>query len=360
MRFADFPRQYAATHRFTLGVPEGFVVSADGERVVFLRCASGRERRRLLWLHEHGSERLLFDPAPDPVGVTGFAADRLARVVACVVDGQLWLVRTDGGAPRRLPAVGRVRDPRPCPDGDLVAYVSDKALRVISVDGAGDRPLAVPERAEVSYGLADLIAAESLGRSRGYWWSPAGGALLVARVDTSMVTGWHLADAAHPERAPRVLRYPAAGTANASTSVHLVTIGGGSRQVRLPVAAAPPQPATNRTDRWRDPRFEYLLTADWDADGPLVSVQSRDQRTLWVLAVDVGSGEAAVRAQLTDDAWVQVPPGAPARLGGAWARRTSRSTRCSGASAIGCCSPAAPSPPRPTCGRWTSVGGSSG
>jgi len=44
-RMADsFPRRSARTARFTLGAPRAFQVSADGERVTFLRSSSGTDR----------------------------------------------------------------------------------------------------------------------------------------------------------------------------------------------------------------------------------------------------------------------------------------------------------------------------
>jgi hypothetical protein len=40
----SFPRLYARTLRFTLGVPRSLSVSADGSRVLFLRSPSGTSR----------------------------------------------------------------------------------------------------------------------------------------------------------------------------------------------------------------------------------------------------------------------------------------------------------------------------
>ena len=45
--------------------------------------------------------------------------------------------------------------------------------------------LAVPEGKDVTYGLAEFVAAEEMARTHGFWWSPDGQQLLVARVDTS-------------------------------------------------------------------------------------------------------------------------------------------------------------------------------
>ncbi len=43
---------------------------------------------------------------------------------------------------------------------------------------------------------------------RGYWWSPDGDALLVARVDDAPVQRWHIADPANPDRDPDRRRLP--------------------------------------------------------------------------------------------------------------------------------------------------------
>src|SRR3984957_4737232 len=116
--------------------------------------------------------------------------------------------------------------PRPDPTRTTVAYVHDGALRVVGVDDRGDRAVAEPDGPEVTYGLAEFVAAEEMGRTRGYWWSPAGDALLVARVDTSPVLPRYICDPATPDRPPRQIAYPAAGTANADVSLWLVGLDG--------------------------------------------------------------------------------------------------------------------------------------
>ncbi|MFH8516102.1 prolyl oligopeptidase family serine peptidase [Streptomyces gelaticus] len=322
-----FPRQFARTRRFTLGVPREFTVSPDGDRVLFLRSESGVVPRVQLWMHERGEERILAGHAaaggdekameaerirPEPTrarsaGVQSYATDRHVRVVAYTVDGSLWTVRTDGGLPRRIQTVGPVRDPRPSPDGTRIAYVTGGALRVVGTDGAGDRPLAEPENTETTYGLADYSAVASIGRSRGYWWSPDSSALLVARVDTSVVERRYLSDPSDPGQLPRSVRYPAAGTANAITSLHLVTVAGGHTPVRLPRQAPEKEAPANSWGL----AFEYVVTADWQSSGPVISLQTRDQRTMWVLRVDPVNGSAERLSQQADESWVEFPPGAP-------------------------------------------------
>ncbi|WP_432095759.1 prolyl oligopeptidase family serine peptidase [Streptomyces sp. bgisy100] len=317
MDLDDFPGQLARTRRFSLGVPREFTVSPDGRRVLFLRTSGGRDPvGRLRVQEEDGSEGLLADPlaldggteTPEEElvrrerageasdGVTAYATDRRAELAVFALDGSLWAVRTADGQPFRVPAAGPVVDPRPSPDGRHIAYVTGRALHVVDLASGEDRSLAEPEGPEAGYGLSDHVSAESMGRLRGHWWAPDGSALLVARVDTAPVQRWYIADPAHPERPPRSVPYPAAGTANADVSLHILRLDGSRTAVD--------------TDR---ERFEYVADARWDHHGPLITVQSRDQRTVRVLAADPGSGDTEVLHERRDPAWVQLVPGTPAR-----------------------------------------------
>ncbi|MGH3391669.1 MAG: prolyl oligopeptidase family serine peptidase [Actinomadura sp.] len=310
----DFPRQFARTRRFSLGVPRQFTVSADGRRVLFLRTGGGADPVSRLWLYEDGDERVLVDPhvpggdvpaaerirreraRESSVGVVAYATDAAARTVVHALGGALWVVRTDdGGDPFPVATAGPVVDPRPSPDGTLVAYVTGGALHVVTLDGV-DRLLASPEGSDVTYGLSDHASAESMGRPRGHWWAPDGSALLVARVDTARVQRWYLSDPADPAAPPRAVRYPAAGTANADVALHVLSLDGDRTEVR-----------------WDREAFEYVPVAGWDAHGPLIAVQSRDQRTLLTLAVDPASGRTRALHEQTDPAWVELVPGAPCR-----------------------------------------------
>ncbi|MFF1522686.1 prolyl oligopeptidase family serine peptidase [Streptomyces sp. NPDC058284] len=330
MESIDLPRQFARTRRFSLGVPRGFTVSPDGERVLFVRSTAGDDPVGRLWLYEDGAERVLADPralgAEGPVpeaervrrerarettqGVVAYASDHHARVAAFTLGGALWVVETAGGPPRRIRTAGPAVDPRPSPDGALIAYVCDSALRVVGADGTGDRALAEPEGAAVTYGLADHVAAESMDRQRGFWWSPKSDALLVARVDASAVRVWWLSDPAHPERPPRAVRYPAAGTANAETSLHIVRTDGTRTAVVTPERAADHPVA----EQWTDDAFDYVPTARWDAHGPLITLQTRDQRSVHLLEVDPETGRTRLLGRRHDPAWLELMPGTPLRL----------------------------------------------
>ncbi len=292
-------------------------------------------------------------------GIVGFNTDRAMTVAAFTLAGRVYLAGlgtsgrpgTGGGpgtgglessglqsGPREIGARSPALDPRPDPTGTRVAYVHQGALHVTRIDGAApgtDEVGGVGARAEargeggvtgasggagaadtgtgfadtmladpagtpgLSYGLAEFIAAEEMGRMRGYWWAPDGASLLVARVDETPVHRWHIADPAHPARPPAVVAYPAAGTPNADVSLLLAGLDGGRTEVDTDRAA-----------------FPYLVTVTWEAGGdPLIVVQSRDQRVIRLLAADPVTGATTVLREDTDPHWVDIVPGVPARAG---------------------------------------------
>jgi dipeptidyl-peptidase-4 len=200
------PRQLARTRRFSLGHPAGAIVSPDGRTVFFLRSRAGDDPVGCLWAVDWvtGAERLLADPArllggaaeqltaaertrrertrEMSAGIVGFAADRDCGLLAFTLSGQLWAARPADGSVRRLPVREPAGDPRPDPAGRGVGYLSGDAVRVVDAAGSGDRVIAAPDGPAVSFGRPEHVAAESMGRHRGYWWSPDGRHMLIARV----------------------------------------------------------------------------------------------------------------------------------------------------------------------------------
>ena len=338
----SFPRQQARTQNFSLGAPRSFQVSPDGRRIVFLRSQGGSDPVTCLWaldLPDPGTqqdaaapdaagpaERLIADPAAigarrdEPAeerarrersreragGVVAFATDAACTMAVFAMAGEVYRADlTPGGQPPApVGAAAPAIDPRPDPAGHQVAYVRDGALRITDLATGEDRVLIGPgagpgtesDGPDVSYGLAEFVAAEEMERLRGFWWSPDGTALLVARVDNAPVQRWHIADPANPGREPAEIRYPAAGTPNVSVSLLIVGLDG---------AVVPVD--------WDTADLPYLTTADWDGQGPLIVVQSRDQRRTLMLAVDPGTGATAVVRADTDPHWLDIVPGVPAR-----------------------------------------------
>jgi dipeptidyl-peptidase-4 len=318
----EFPRQYARTRGFGLGVPRSFTVSPDGERVVFLRTRAGDDAVSCLWTYDvtAGTERCVFDPRSvadtdeerltdaerarrerareRSSGVTAYATDDAVRRVVFVVSGRLFLADLLEGTARELTAAGAVDDPRLDPAGGRIAYVVDGALYVRDLEG-GHRLLAEDTDPDVSWGLAEFIAAEEMHRFRGHWWSPDGTILAATRVDERNLLTWHIGDATDPASPPRAVRYPQVGTANAVVTLHLFELASGEQ----------------REVAWDLEAFPYLARLDWSEGGvPIILVQSRDQRRTQLLDVDPSTGATSLVREAFDREWLDLAEEAPKRL----------------------------------------------
>jgi len=324
-REESFPRQAAVTRRFRLGLPRAFSPAPDGRRVAFIRSSGGRDPVGSLWVAEADDEGglrerivvdaqvLLRDDADLPAaekarrermrettsGITAFSPDREVRRAVFCIDGVPYVVGLDHEAatPIELPHPGPAVDPRLSPDGEAVAFVSDRSLFVVAPDGASPaRALRLAESPDESWGLADFVAAEELGRVRGLWWLAGGDALLAEHVDESGVAIRWICDPANPEREPIPHRYPAAGTDNPVARLFRVGLDGSSVEVA-----------------WDREAYPYLATVHTDgAGGAVVSALSRDQRRQLIL--DVAADGTTSTARLRETApWLTMQAGVPCR-----------------------------------------------
>lgn len=317
-----FPRQYARTQRLTLGDPRTITVAADGQRVLFARSRAGDDPVNCLWVLDiaTGEERLVADPlhlldaADDehlPIeerlrrermregagGITSYATDAASTVAAFALGGHLYVAGLLSGQARELVVDGPVFDPRPDPVATCVAYVCGRTLRIAELDGSSWE-LAGDEHPDISWGSADFIAAEEMGRYRGYWWSPDGAAIAATRADIGPVQRWYISDPANPDQQANEVAYPAAGTPNADVTLHVLALDGGSTEVV-----------------WDRDTYPYLADVQWaDSQRLLLTVQSRDQRSLMVLAADPRHGGTEPIFADGDTAWVELVPGTPAVL----------------------------------------------
>jgi dipeptidyl-peptidase-4 len=324
----SFPRHSARTQRFTLGVPRAFSIAPDGTRIAFLRGKHGTDTATCLWVLDPagGEERLVADPLAllggageeltdeekarrersrqGAAGIVGFGVDAELKHAAFALSGRLFvadLTETDPArAVRELRAPAGVADPRPNPAGTHVAYTAGGAMRVIGVDGSGDRALAEPETDTVTYGLAEFIAAEEMDRFRGYWWAPEGDRLFAERADEAPIQTWHIADPSNPGKEPAAVRYPAAGTNNAAVSG--VVLGLDGSRVDVAWEAASP----------------YLTTVHWSAGGdPVLGLMNREQTRITYALLDPDTGMVTLHGEESDPRWVDIVSGVPAWISGA-------------------------------------------
>ena len=313
----SFPRQYARTQRLSLGEPRSFTVSPDGSRVIFIRSHSGSDSVNTLWSLDTatGIERELLDPrtlntdlselTPAELrqreraregasGVTSYACNRDVTLAVTVLGGSVVLIDLLSGVATMPTIDSGVFDVRLSPDGNTISYLRGTSLCVASLTG-DERVIASDSNETISWGNAEFIAAEEMGRFRGYWWSPDSQSIAACRVDVSPINVWHIADPAHPELPATEHRYPAAGTPNASVSLHIISIA---------TATATP---VELSGNW-----EYLNTVSWNGAGLIAQTQTRNQKQIDIHSIDASTGNATIVFTDTDDAWVELVPGVPA------------------------------------------------
>jgi dipeptidyl-peptidase-4 len=319
---ASFSGLVARTQGFMLGRPQRFVVAPDGSRVLFLRSGGATDPVGHLWSYEvaTGRERRLVDAtalgaaadaAPSErerarrerardrsAGIGSYSTDAAVRTAVFTVSGRLYAVDVATAEVTELAVREPAAEARIDPTGRTVAYVHDAELRVVGRDGKDDRPLAEPDGPEVTWGLPEHEASESMDRFEGYWWAPDGRSLVAARVDNAPVQVWYITDPTVPERPPTTLRYPSAGTPNADVSLHVLGLDG----ARTPVD-------------WDRVAFEYVTRVAWSGSALLVAVQNRRQTVMRILSVDPDTGATAVLREDTDPAWTTIVGGVPAHLG---------------------------------------------
>lgn len=312
----SFPRQSAATRNFQLGAPRSFAVSESGEQVLFLRSDSGRDSVNSLWIYDVAKRIetkfadprvLLADDAEVPAaerarrermrettsGITSYSTDSSGTKVAFALSGQLFVGEVATAVLKNLDVAGPVIDPRLSPDGKYVAWSDGKDLFIVDFSGSSIRNLTNEESTSISWGLADFIASEEFGRMHGYWWSPESDHLIIESVDDSAVQTWWISDPATPAKAPQEIRYPAAGTKNATVGLQKISVIGERESLR-----------------WDNNAFEYLISVSWQKDcNALITVADRAQQHFVTYAA-TDSGLENVH-EVTDHEFVEVISGQP-------------------------------------------------
>lgn len=322
----SFPRQHAATRRFTLGAPRNTAISPDGATVYFLRSKNGTDPVLCLWAVDVASstERLIVDPAAlgsgsgdlsaaerarrerareSASGIVRYSTDATCTTAVMELGGAIVVTDLSSGDSRLIPCADGLFDARIDPSGRWCAYVADRSLRLLDLASGDDVELAAEADPLVSWGRADFIAGEEMGRMRGFWWAPDGSGLLVTRVSDHDVTPWFIADPANPGTTPNEIRYPAAGTTNADVQLAHIALDGTKTTIEWNTPAA---------DSLETDSFEYLADIVWsNGHAPLVVRQTRDQRLVSIASIDLATGAVSEIQTITDPTWVELIPGSP-------------------------------------------------
>jgi dipeptidyl-peptidase-4 len=326
----EFLEQYTATLRFTLGTPQAIKVVPGGRSVLFLRSGPRSLVRDLYELDVPSAQERLLTSAARLLGggderLTPEEKARRERVrltargiasfdlpddggrVLVPLSGRLFVLERPTGAIHELPAAGGFPlDPRFSPDGARVACVRDGDLYVIDVAAGVQRRLTTGATPTSSHGLAEFVAQEEMDRREGYWWSPDSQTLAYEEADTSQVELFHIADPMHPERPADAWPYPRPGRANAVVRLGLVAAAGAARGAPLGNGGA------TRWVTWDRAAYPYLAAVRWRRGGPLtVLVQNREQTEERLLAVDPATGATRTLLVESDDAWLNIEPAVP-------------------------------------------------
>lgn len=293
-------------------------IAPDGSRVTFLRGKDTDRNRLDLWAFDvaTGASALLVDSSDVLPGEEVLSDEEKARrerqrtaSLSGIVDyqwspdgktllfplgGELYLYdlgKSGKAAVRKLTTgTGFATDPKVSPKGGFVSFVRARNLWAIDLATGAEVQLTRDGSDTIGNGVAEFVADEEMDRHTGYWWAPDDSAIAFARIDESRVPVQKRYEV-YPDRTEVVeQRYPAAGETN--VAITLATIA--------PKSGATPQ----WIDLGKNPDI-YLTRVDWRGPQHLTfQRQSRDQRTLELIEVELGSGSQRTLITETAKTWV--------------------------------------------------------
>jgi dipeptidyl-peptidase-4 len=304
-----------ASPALTGKVPRGAKLSPDGKLVTLLRNRPDDIERYDLWAIDPatGASRMLVDSKKVGSGAELSEAEKMQRERARLsgltgivaydwapdgqhllvpIDGDLYLADLAGNVRRLTNSKASELDGRVSEKGRFVSFIRDNRLHVLDLSINADRTVTPDGPATTSWGVAEFIAQEELGRFRGAWWAPDDSRIAVTRVDESGVEVATRASIGADKTTTFEQRYPRAGTANAKVDLYLMNPDGSG----LVKADLGPNPDV------------YLARVDWlpDASGLIVQRESRDQKTLDLIRIDARTGAATPLLSDATDMWINL------------------------------------------------------
>jgi dipeptidyl-peptidase-4 len=290
-------------------------LSPDGRFVTLLKNRADDKDRYDLWATDTatGAERMLVDSKKIGTGAAISEEEKMRRERARIagtkgiteygwapdsksilvpIDGDLYLATLDGNARRLTNTAATEIDAKVSETGRYLSFLRNQNLFVMDAASGQERALTTDGGKTLSWGAAEFVAQEELGRDTGYWWSPDDRYIAVTRVDESPVAIVKRAAIGASGTELIEQRYPAAGTKNAIVDLYVMTPDGQSRV---------------KVDLGPDPDY-YLARVAWARDGKSLYVQrlSRDQKRLDMLRIDPASGRASLLFSETSPTWVNL------------------------------------------------------
>lgn len=225
-------------------------------------------------------------------GITAYEWAPDAHAILVPLEGDLYLAGLDGSVRRLTETPETELDARVSETGRYISFVRNQNLFVADVAGGDARGLTTDGGGTLSWGSAEFVSQEEMGRTTGHWWSPDDRYLAVARVDESPVKVVTRAAIGVDGTKLYEQRYPVAGSANAIVDLYVMRPDGSGRV---------------KADLGSDPDV-YLARVDWAADGKslLVQRESRDQKRLDVLRIDPETGTSSLLFSETSKSWINL------------------------------------------------------
>jgi dipeptidyl-peptidase-4 len=313
----QYLRRLTETQNFSLGRPTHAQPAADGKSVIFLRALSARDRTNALYEFSgvtcetrtlatpdellHGATERL---SPEEKarrerartttgGITSFKLSLDGSQVLFSLNGQIFVLNRGDGKTVQLQTGERaVIDPTFSPDGQRVAYVRENNLFVYDLGLNQERAITKDGTEQKSYGSAEFVAQEEMGRRSGFWWLPDNRLIVYQVNDNSDVEIWNVGDPASPEHPPHSSPYPRPGKANVTVHLTICSIE---------------RPEAVHSIEWDHEKYPYLIRVTPSEDGPLtITVETREQHDLALLLVDPPTGQTRTLVEEHDPAWVNI------------------------------------------------------
>jgi dipeptidyl-peptidase-4 len=297
-------------------------ISPDGRYVAYLRGGARNKDRLDLWAYDIvekkqtmlvDSSRLVPDEKPLSAeeearrerqrtsslsGILEYEFSADSRSLLVPLGGDLYVydlhARPEAAVKRITNTQSFETDAHFSPQGHYVSFIRDQNLVVYDLKSGKEQQITRDGAGLVSYGTAEFIAQEEMGRTTGYWWSPDDKRIAFTRIDETPVPEVERFEIYADGVKVVKQRYPASGTPNALVKLFVTEVG---KSDAKPV----------EVDLGKNPDI-YLARVDWFPDSKALAVQrqSRDQKTLTLLRADPGNG--TVRELITEksDTWVDL------------------------------------------------------
>jgi dipeptidyl-peptidase-4 len=295
---------------------KGVALSPDGKRVTYLKAKPEAANVQDLWAADvkGGEPYRLIDSAAlssgtkelseaekarrertrtSARGIVEYSWDKQGRFILVPLDGDLYLDSVaDGKVSRLTETPGDEVDAKVSPKGGYVSYVRDQNLFIKPLTGGAEKALTTEGKDALSFGTAEFVAQEEMDRFTGYWWNPSETSIAYTRVDESGVDIIPRADIGPGGATVVEQRYPRAGRPNAVVDLFVQDLASG-KTVQIDLGAN---------------KDIYVARVDWSADGKTLYVQrqTRDQKTVELIAYDPASGTGKTILTETDAHWLEL------------------------------------------------------